>query len=416
MCLYIWSFAMALSIFFPSVTGLDAQSNALGTVSDNIANMRTTGYKSAETMFYTLLGSQPSVKSNASGLHSSRVDVHGVGDYTRYNILKSGLISTTGNVFDVALQQSNAFFMVDDGYGNTYYTRAGNFDTLDVDGTTYLIGNNGYVVQGFKAAENGGFASEVSNIDFNPLDVMPSVPTSEMEVTANVPADGVEKSAYSMTVYGPNNDGANMSMIFTKVPDKLNTWTITFAVDGAQAATAEPVEAVFSSEGELISPKTMTVNVEWNDGSSGNINVDITNITQYAGDDGETYVYQDGAPSGQLVSTFINDKGVLTAKYSNNREVDIAKLAVVGFRAPENLVPVSGTMFEAYSDAGESHYVIGPDTDLTGIVLSQSLEASNVNVEEEFSEMIQVQRAYGLNANAFTVANEMTSVLVDLKS
>ena len=188
---------MALSIFFPSVTGLDAQSNALGTVSDNIANMRTTGYKSAETMFYTLLGSQPSVKSNASGLHSSRVDVHGVGDYTRYNILKSGLISTTGNVFDVALQQSNAFFMVDDGYGNTYYTRAGNFDTLDVDGTTYLIGNNGYVVQGFKATENGGFASEVSNIDFNPLDVMPSVPTSEMEVTANVPADGVEKSAYS---------------------------------------------------------------------------------------------------------------------------------------------------------------------------------------------------------------------------
>ena len=96
---------MALSIFFPSVTGLDAQSNALGTVSDNIANMRTTGYKSAETMFYTLLGSQPSVKSNASGLHSSRVDVHGVGDYTRYNILKSGLISTTGNVFDVAFRQ-----------------------------------------------------------------------------------------------------------------------------------------------------------------------------------------------------------------------------------------------------------------------------------------------------------------------
>ena len=136
-----------------------------------------------------------------------------------------------------------------------------------------------------KANEDGTFASEPSNIEFEFLEKMPSVPTSDVDITANVPADGVEKSAYSMTVYGPNNDGANMSMIFTKVPDKLNTWTITFAVDGAQAATAEPVEAVFSSEGELISPKTMTVNVEWNDGSSGNINVDITNITQYAGDD-----------------------------------------------------------------------------------------------------------------------------------
>ena len=52
----------------------------------------------------------------------------------------------------------------------------------------------------------------------------------------------------------------------------------------------------------------------------------------------------------------------------------------------------------------------------TSILVPQALEQSAVNVEEEFSEMIQVQRAYGLNANAFTVANEMTSVLVDLKS
>ena len=407
---------MALSIFFPSVTGLNAQSDALGTVSDNIANMRTTGYKSAETMFYTLLGSQPSVKSNASGLNSSRVDVHGVADYTRYDILKPGSISSTGNAFDVALQEYNAFFMVDDGYGNTYYTRAGDFDTLTVDGTTYLVNNSGYLVQGFKADGNGGFASNPSNIDFDPLEIMPSVPTSVLEITANVPADGVENSVYSMMVYGPNNDGANMSMVFSKVPDKLNTWNISFVVDGAQAVMAEPVEVVFSSEGQLVSPKTLSVNVEWDDGSSNNINVDITNITQYAGDDGETYVYQDGAPSGYLLSTSIDERGVLVAQYSNKETLDIAKLAVIGFTAPENLVPVMGTLFEAYSDVGESHYVIGPDTNVKGIVQPQSLEASNVDVEEEFAEMIQVQRAYGMNANAFTVANEMTSVLVDLKS
>ena len=157
---------MALSIFFPSVSGLNAQSNALGTVSDNIANMRTVGYKSADTMFYTLLGSQPAVKSNASGLNSSRVDVQGVGDYTRYNILQGGNITSTNGRFDVALQESNAFFMVNDGFDNLYYTRAGNFGTLALNGKTYLVNNSGYYVQGFKANGDGTFASEPSNIEF----------------------------------------------------------------------------------------------------------------------------------------------------------------------------------------------------------------------------------------------------------
>ena len=120
---------MALSIFFPSVTGLDAQSTALGSVSDNIANIRTTGYKAADTLFYTLLGSQPISKNSAAGISSSRADVSGVGTYTRYNILQAGEITSTGNVYDVALEGGNAFFMVTDEYGQTYYTRAGDFDT-----------------------------------------------------------------------------------------------------------------------------------------------------------------------------------------------------------------------------------------------------------------------------------------------
>ena len=406
---------MALSIFFPSVSGLNAQSDALGTVSDNIANMRTVGYKSAETMFYTLLGSQPAVKSNASGLNSSRVDVHGVGDYTRYNILQGGNITSTDGRFDVALQESNAFFMVNDGYDNTYYTRAGDFNTLALDGKTYLVNNNGYFVQGFKSNGDGTFASEPSNIEFEFLEKMPSVPTSDVDITANVPADGVEKSAYSLTIYGENNDGANMNMVFTKVPDKINTWNVSFVVEGGEVAS-EPIEAVFSDEGLLLSPKNFDITVNWEDGSSNNIHMNIENMTQYAGNDGETYVYQDGAPSGQLTDTYINEKGVLVSEYSNKRTVEIAKLAVVGFTAPENLVPVSGTLFEAYSDVGESHYVMASDTDSSNIVLSQSLESSNVDVETEFAEMIQVQRAYSMNANAFTVANEMTSVVVDLKS
>ena len=175
-------------------------------------------------------------------------------------------------------------------------------------------------------------------------------------------------------------------------------------------------EGIFSPNGELLSPKTFNITANWDDGSSNNITMNIENMTQYAGSAGEVYVSQDGDKSGELVSSYIDGDGILKAKYSNDKTVDVAKLAVVSFQSPENLVPVTGTMFEAYSDAGEINYLLDAEKNTTQLVVPQSLEASNVDVEQEFVEMIQVQRAYSLNSSAFTVANEMTSVAVDLKT
>lgn len=406
---------MALSIFFPSVTGMNAQSEAMGTVSDNIANMRTTGYKSADTMFQTLLGSQPATRNNASGLASSRADIMGVSSYTRYNILDMGVISSTGNPYDVALNEQNAFFMIDDGYDGLYYSRAGDFSTRVENGMTYLVNSSGYYVQGFQANGDGTFAAEPSDISLQFGEKMPSVPTSEVEITANVPADGVDSSTYGVTIYGPNNDGKTMNMVFTKAEGMLNTWNVNFVLDGGEVAGG-PIEVQFSPNGELLSPKTFNIIANWDDGSSNNITMNIENMTQYAGSAGEVYVSQDGDKSGELVSSYIDGDGILKAKYSNDKTVDVAKLAVVSFQSPENLVPVTGTMFEAYSDAGEINYLLDAEKNTTQLVVPQSLEASNVDVEQEFVEMIQVQRAYSLNSSAFTVANEMTSVAVDLKT
>ena len=75
------------------------------------------------------------------------------------------------------------------------------------------------------------------------------------------------------------------------------------------------------------------------------------------------------------------------------------------------MTPYNNTLFEANGETGNSYYV-DPD----GILVPQSLESSTVNLEEEFSQMIVLQRAYSLNAQSFTVNNEMLSVLVDLVS
>lgn len=401
---------MALSIFTPSCTGMTAQSQALSTVSTNIANLRTTGYKVSETMFYTLLGSQPIVKGNQAGLSSSHTDIDGVGYYNRNLIDSQGVVTSTGGNYDVAINGTgNAFFMVRGG-DETYYTRAGNFETRTVDGKTYLITSGGYRVQGFPALEGGGFGSSPEDIEIVSPETIPSTPTGKMSITANVPAD--ETSAtYALTVYGAQNDGRTMNMKFDKIEGENNAWDVSFTIEDGTVTTAEPIEALFDGNGQLVSPKTFDVTVTWEDGTTQTVSMDISKITQYAGDNNLTNVTQDGMESGRFVKSFIDEDGVVKAVYSNGKTFNNAKLALVGFTAPNNLYPIAGTLFEAYPDAGESTFL-----DTKGLIEPQALEQSTANVEEEFSTMMIVQRAYSLNATAFTTSDEMLQELVNLKT
>ena len=403
---------MALNNFIPCVTGMEAQAHAMSQVSTNIANMRTVGYKNNETMFYTLLGSDPVVKSHNSGISSSRTDIDGVGYYDRTHITKAGVISTTGNNFDVAINgNGNAFFTVKDSGGYLYYTRAGDFTTINQDGTTYLMSSSGMYVQGFPALANGEYGAALENIEIKDIGTIASIPTKEMTVTANVPADGVNNSSYGLTVYGPNNDGQTMNMVFSKVEGKTNVWEVNFNMEGA-TVNGGGFEAIFSTDGELLSPKNFNLTVNWDDGSSNQIAMNIENMTQFAGSTGITNVKQNGMPSGTLIKNFIDGDGVVKAVYTNGREIEYAKLGITSFTAPENLTPINGTLFEANAACGASSYV----ADLKSVIESGALEQSTVSVEEEFSRLVIVQQAYTLNSNSFTANDEMLQTVVDLKT
>lgn len=407
---------MALHIFTPSVSGLEAQSHALTTVSTNLANMRTTGYKSSQTMFYTLLGSQPLVKSNASGLSSSRVDIEGVGYYDRTSITKPGVVSSTGNPFDVAINTgNNAFFAVKNSLGEMYYTRAGDFSTRNENGTTYLVNSSGLKVQGFAAGEDGTFAGGLSDLMIQYPDKIPATPTTKLELTANVPAD-VETSSYGLTFYGDNNNESTVNMIFNKVEGKNNTWNVTFSMDDGTVTGPNPLEVVFDDRAQVVSPKNFDLNVSWNDGTTTNVAMDISHMTQYAGSSEITNVSQDGKIGGDFQKAYIDGGGVIRAKYSNGETIACGKLALVGFEAPENLIPINGTMFEASNDTGDTFFVVDANSSDNTAFRAESVEGSNVNPETEFSNLIIIQRAYSLNGTAFTTANEMTQTAVNLKT
>ena len=185
---------------------------------------------------------------------------------------------------------------------------------------------------------------------------------------------------------------------------------MSFDVEGG-TATSDATEVVFDSEGNVVSPKNFTVNVAFDDGGSNTISMDISGITQLSDVSTETYIRQNGAPSGSFVKSYIDDKGIVKAYYSNGDTYNFAKLALVGFTAPENLTPYEGTLFQANTETGESFY-----SNENSNIVSGSLENSTVNIEEEFSTMILVQRAYSSSANAFTTTDEMLQTAVNLKT
>ena len=406
---------MALSSFTPSVTGMAAQSQALGSVSTNIANISTVGYRSVETMFQTLLGTTPSTGNTKTGDASSRVGINGVSTYDRTLISQRGNVTSTGGNYDMALDITNGFFMVEDSAGDVYYTRAGNFTTKTQNGVTYLVGNNGYNVDGFAAVGDSGFAGSPSKIVIDVPDKSPVVPTSKVTISANVPATGVDTANYSFEVYGANNDGNTVNMTFHKVEGENNVWNVTFSMQNG-TVTSEPTEVVFDSNGAILSPKNLTITAAADNGDVNNVTIDLSEMTQFAGDDVITNISQDGKASSVLKDTYIDSYGVLKAEYANGTKINIAKLAVVAFESPENLIQYNGTMFGVSNDTGQSRYLIGPDTTTTSILTSQAVESSPVNLEKEFSDMVIIQRAYTLNTTSFSTNNEMLQTAVDILS
>lgn len=403
---------MTLASFIPSVSGLNAMSTAQQSVAENIVNMNTVGYKQQQTLFYTLLGSSGMNAGSQSGLHSSRADITGVDAYNRTNIDIEGMPKATGNTFDVAIAGNpNAFFKLNDGYGNYFYSRAGDFKKLSQNGNVYLVSSGGLFVQGF-ASTNGKneFSNTISDITIDPPTTIPQKATTKASIIANVPAKDIDSSIYNVFIYSDNYDGSNLSLIFKKIEGQPNAWNLSFELeDGTALGNTDTV--IFNADGTIESPENIDVSLTWNDGSTSNVDIDISKMTQFGMNSEIVNIQQNGFSSGNLVALRFNNDGVLSAKYSNDNEISIAKLAVAGFVAPENLTSYNTTLFEANGEVGNEYYV-----DTQDIIVPGAVEASTVNLEEEFARMITVQRAYSLNAQSLTVNDEMLSLLVDLKS
>ena len=141
--------------------------------------------------------------------------------------------------------------------------------------------------------------------------------------------------------------------------------------------------------------------------------IDIRRFTQFSGNFDVIESAQNGAGLGNYVGASIDRNGIVTAKYSNGQQVNFYQLPLANFTNANGLQEMSGTTFRQTEAAGELS-INAPGTGGTGYMLTSSIEGSNVDLSNEFGNLITTQRAFSLNGQVLNAVDEMTRNLSQL--
>jgi flagellar hook protein FlgE len=403
--------------------GMAAQASALGAVAENIANSGTVGYKDASTQFSTVLSS---VRSGGGGGEAAG----GVVAQTRIDVTAQGNTQMTSSTTDLAIQGAG-FFVVGNGAGQTYLTRAGSF-VPDSEGR--LVNSAGYYLMGYSASDSNS-PSDVAGLDTIKVSLgkLIATPSTEGSLTANLPqnAEAVDpatlpstndasasySSKTSVTAYDNYGNAVQLDVYFSKTAD--NEWEMAVfdastATDGGFPYSSGPLTTqslTFSpADGSLASGSPATITIP--DGAD--LTLDLSNMTQL----GSAFSVSDptinGNPAQAVASLNVNADGTLNYVLTGGQTVAAYKIPLANVPSPSGLQAVTGNAFAANVNSGTT-FVGLPGTGSFGAIASSNLESSTVDLATQLSNMIVAQRSYSANSQVFQVASDVMQVLNNLK-
>ncbi|NNU17419.1 flagellar hook protein FlgE [Parvularcula sp. ZS-1/3] len=416
------------------VNGLRAQATKLATISDNIANSSTVGYKRSTAQFSTLVINTGSDSSYTAG---------GVTTQIRTEVSKAGTILASDSVTDLAIAGRGFFAVANqvDGSGAAL-TRAGSFRP---DQFGNLQNSGGFFLQGFPLNPDGTYTNGAPSL--TTFDSMETVninaiqgaarPTTQVLYNGNVPAGSA--GPFQAGVQYFDEFGATQTLTFNWVPNGgagSNVWDveiydgpvggtlvttlagIDFTGGGAGAVAGTPdypaaapvaaaagytVQNYSEADGtfEIVLPGAAGQTIELGFGAENQLN----GVTQFGGDfTPQTNV--DGSALGELQQIDIQEDGTLVAIFDNGEIRPVYQIPLVDVINPEGLDPVDGNAFTLSADSGDLR-VATAGTNNTGTISSGALEGANVDVAEELTTLIETQRAYSSNATIVQTADEM---------
>jgi len=398
------------------VSGMAAQSNKLSTVSDNILNVNTTGYKRASTEFSSLI-----LKGGSGNYDSGAVETH-----VRYAITDPGHLAFTTSTTDLAVQ-GNGFFMVSDAAGTRQFlTRAGSFVP---DNQGNLVNAAGFYLMGYPGAvtnisSNSTAGMQFVNVNLAKLQAEPSTQATvngnldpSAAIVAGPPGPASYSSKSSIVAYDNIGKPVTLDVYMSRTATAagVDTWQIQVYDSAAGTPMAGGLgtftfDTTATGKGAMVGPPTsLAVNIP---GGSA-FTIDMASVTQVASSFSFKTTVNGNAPSS-VEGVNIDDKGIVTAIFENGTTLPIYTIPLADVPSPDNLTPEVGNVYSVNLDSGNLQ-IGSAGTGGLGNISSKALELSNVDLADELTSMIESQRGFTANSKTFQTAADLLDVVVNLK-
>jgi flagellar hook protein FlgE len=393
-----------------SVSGMAAQANNLATISENISNASTTGYKEVSTEFQDLVDQFGAMGDYSAG---------GVSTSIRYNVADQGSLTSTTSPTDLAIQ-GNGFFLVENSAGATYLTRAGSFVE---DGSGNLVNSAGYTLMGYSLAPGSGGSTE-SLSGLVPVNIngtaLVATPSTSGTFTANLNSNAATltgtpsatnyTSSSSVVAYDDLGNPVTLDTDFSKTG--ANTWQVDVYNAASPATPLTTQTLTFDpTTGNLATPTPATLSIAVPNGNT--ISLNIAGMTQLASPFSVSTASMNGNAPSQIQSVSIATNGTLSYVYANGTTVPAYSIPLGNVISPDNLTNITGNVFQANSESGG--LVIGTaGTGAFGAIQSSELESSTVDLATELTNMVATQSAYGANSKAFQTGADLLAELNNL--
>ncbi len=452
---------------FSGVSGLAANSSAMGMISDNIVNINTVGYKGTEAKFSSLVTESNSTASYSPG---------GVIAKPQALISHQGLLQGSSSATDLSIDGAGFFVVANqvdsqNADATISFTRAGSFAP---DDNGFLQNTAGLYLQGYEL-DSTGQPPTVNEANLKPINVsnftITAEATTDVAIRANlqssqpisaavtgatynsataagsmagydadisagiIPATQGTKPDFQTNIQVYDAKGGIHTVTFAALKQSDNLWNAEIFVSPASdlgvqslAGTGQIAsgQIAFNGDGTIDVGATTAgllapLNIDWAGGADpGQITFNLgTNgqsdgISEFAGESTVISTTANGAKFGSVIGVSVNEEGIVTALFNNGLARDVFILPIKTFQNPDGLTRRQGNSYTVSDASGDGDLKLAGQGG-AGLVAPSTLEASTVDLAKEFTNLITVQRAFSASTKIITTADEMLNELNSIK-
>jgi flagellar hook protein FlgE len=404
-----------LDSIYIGLTGLLGYSKDLSVIGNNVANVNTTGFKSSQLVFSDLFYRSQFGDSGGGAGNGSRLDFgSGLATGSARLLFAQGELRQSGNDQDVAIDGNGFFVLRRDG--RSFYTRSGQF-SFDADGWLVAEASKARVAAladgaGLRDINVTGLRTNTGKAtvkaSFTGVLNSGAAASAPVEIGNVVVYDSVGV-AHTVTLKLTNNTAVTPGSWLVEAregADKvLASGEIRFNADGTPAAGFNSVKLALKPDG------IAATEIELNFGDPGTTS-GVRSIT--AASSTVQLDRQDGYAVGSLTKAAFDDQGFLSLTYSNGQTIKGERLALASFSYVQGLQPLEGNLFEPRDDQPAT--LGGAGQGVFGKIAPGRVELSNVELSQEFGNLIISQRGYQASSQVISTANEMVQQLFDIKA